>query len=46
MKTKMCQKIKCSSCSKWTWTGCGKHIQSALKNIPDYDLCKCNMPKK
>ena len=37
----MCQKIICTKCSKWTWTGCGKHIESALKDVPIDMICKC-----
>ena len=38
----MCYKMKCQKCKKWTWAGCGNHIKSALKGIPDKDLCKCS----
>ena len=38
----MCYKTKCNKCSKWTWAGCGRHIQTALKGIPEDQICKCD----
>lgn len=35
----MCWKDKCN-CGKWTWAGCGKHIDNALKGIAEEDRCK------
>jgi hypothetical protein len=37
----MCRKVVCDKCKKWTWTGCGQHIQQALMNIPQDQICKC-----
>ena len=37
----MCYKVKCEKCQKWTWGGCGKHIESALKGISKKDLRNC-----
>jgi len=37
----MCSKIICNKCGKWTWSGCGKHINTALKGIPKENICKC-----
>ncbi len=37
----MCQKVKCGTCKKWTWAGCGKHIEQALKDVPVEQRCKC-----
>lgn len=37
----MCQKVICSSCKKYTWTGCGKHIEQALKDVPMNQRCIC-----
>jgi hypothetical protein len=30
----MCRKVKCTNCNKWTWAGCGQHIESALAGVP------------
>lgn len=35
----MCHKTKCETCKKWTWAGCGNHIQSALAGVPQQDRC-------
>ncbi len=37
----MCYKTICGSCQKWTWAGCGQHIQQALSGIPQNQLCVC-----
>ena len=34
-----CFKCKCSGCGKFTWQGCGAHIESALAGVPDKDRC-------
>ena len=35
----MCMKITCPTCKKPTWTGCGKHIESALSGVAVEDRC-------
>lgn len=35
----MCRKVNCSNCSKPTWTGCGRHIESAIGGIPEEARC-------
>lgn len=37
----MCRKVTCEKCGKPTWAGCGLHIESALKDVPKEDRCKC-----
>ena len=37
----MCYKVQCNSCSKWTWAGCGAHIESALRGVAPADRCAC-----
>lgn len=37
----MCRQVKCSTCSKPTWAGCGMHIDSALAGVPIDQRCKC-----
>ncbi len=37
----MCQQIKCPRCGKPTWTGCGRHIEQALANVPAEKRCAC-----
>ena len=46
LSKKMCKKIICRKCRKYTWTGCGKHIKQALKGVPVNQICKCKYPQK
>lgn len=36
----MCSKIKCVHCGKWTWTGCGLHVEQALKGVKEEERCQ------
>ncbi|KAJ4830240.1 hypothetical protein Tsubulata_037660 [Turnera subulata] len=38
----MCYKKTCASCGKTTWGGCGKHVQSVYKGIPQGQHCLCH----
>ena len=38
----MCSPINCATCGKVTWTGCGQHIEEALADVPQDQLCTCN----
>jgi hypothetical protein len=43
----MCQRVQCSRCGKPTWTGCGRHIEEALRGVPPDQRCRCERaPKK
>jgi len=35
----MCRKVKCNGCEKFTWAGCGMHIDSALAGVPEQERC-------
>lgn len=35
----MCRKVTCRYCGKPTWSGCGKHIQLALRNYALEERC-------
>ena len=37
----MCYQTKCSSCGKTTWGGCGRHVLSVYKGIPEGQHCLC-----
>lgn len=37
----MCRQIRCSTCQKITWAGCGEHIDAALQGVPEAELCTC-----
>jgi len=36
----MCSQVTCRKCGKPTWTGCGQHIEQALKGIPKSKRCQ------
>jgi hypothetical protein len=38
----MCWKVVCSNCKKYTWDGCGKHIESVKKIVPPDQWCDRN----
>ena len=42
----MCQKVICGNCGKYTWAGCGRHIEEALKDVPQNLRCKCKKDLK
>ena len=35
----MCYQVQCKSCHKPTWSGCGLHIEAALRGVPEADRC-------
>ncbi len=37
----MCSPIRCETCGKVTWTGCGQHIEEALAGVPQAERCTC-----
>ncbi|KAL5844626.1 hypothetical protein ACOSQ4_010584 [Xanthoceras sorbifolium] len=37
----MCYQVRCSSCGKTTWGGCGRHLPSVYKSIPEGQHCLC-----
>ncbi len=37
----MCSPIRCSTCSKVTWQGCGLHIEEALAGFSADQRCTC-----
>ncbi|OZF25614.1 hypothetical protein CH296_27770 [Rhodococcus sp. 14-2496-1d] len=38
----MCHPVACPTCSKTTWAGCGRHIDSVMKNVPKPQQCSCS----
>ncbi|MGA1248646.1 MAG: hypothetical protein ACO3XJ_06060 [Candidatus Nanopelagicales bacterium] len=36
----MCSQIACRKCGKPTWSGCGQHIEEALRGIPKSQRCQ------
>lgn len=37
----MCRAVKCRTCGKTTWSGCGSHVDAVLANVPDEQVCDC-----
>ncbi len=37
----MCSPIRCSSCGKVTWTGCGQHVDQVFAGVDPKDRCTC-----
>ncbi|OQR98740.1 hypothetical protein ACHHYP_08140 [Achlya hypogyna] len=35
----MCSRTTCGVCHKPTWSGCGMHIESALRGVAEEDRC-------
>ncbi|KAK8369792.1 hypothetical protein E1A91_A01G130100v1 [Gossypium mustelinum] len=37
----MCYEVKCSTCGKTTWGGCGRHVPSVYNRLPETQRCNC-----
>lgn len=37
----MCSPARCSACGKVTWTGCGKHVDDVMADVPRAQQCTC-----
>lgn len=37
----MCSPIRCTTCRKVTWTGCGMHADEVLAEFPVAEWCTC-----
>nr|OQO31785.1 hypothetical protein B0A51_00687 [Rachicladosporium sp. CCFEE 5018] len=37
----MCHGVKCSTCNKSTWVGCGQHVPGVLDSVPEAERCSC-----
>lgn len=35
----MCRAVKCRTCGKTTWAGCGQHIDQVMQKVPSQDRC-------
>lgn len=38
----MCRRVICTTCKKFTYAGCGNHIQEALKGLTKEQICNCS----
>ncbi|CBI18271.3 hypothetical protein PVL29_024555 [Vitis rotundifolia] len=37
----MCYEVKCSTCGKTTWGGCGRHVPSVYERVQKGQHCLC-----
>jgi hypothetical protein len=37
----MCRQVKCSTCGKATYAGCGMHVEQVLAGVPESQRCRC-----
>jgi hypothetical protein len=41
-KNKMCMLINCPKCHKYSFQGCGQHLNTIFANKQLDELCQCN----
>lgn len=41
----MCQRVVCRKCNKYTFAGCGQHVEQVLAGVPASDRCTCAQNK-
>jgi hypothetical protein len=37
----MCSPVKCETCSKVTWSGCGEHVDQVKSMFTEEEWCTC-----
>lgn len=37
----MCRRIKCTTCGRPTYAGCGAHVEQVLADVPPTERCRC-----
>lgn len=37
----MCSPVRCRTCQKTTWSGCGMHADEVLSGVPAEQRCDC-----
>jgi hypothetical protein len=42
----MCQRVKCPSCGKPSFVGCGRHVEQVLGDVPPAERCHCREESK
>ena len=35
----MCRAVRCKTCGKTTWAGCGQHVSQVMADIPGAERC-------
>lgn len=41
----MCLLVDCLQCGKPTWTGCGRHVEQVMAEVPPEKRCRCREKK-
>ena len=36
----MCRAVRCKTCGKTTWTGCGQHVDAVRVTVPASEWCQ------
>jgi hypothetical protein len=36
----MCRAVKCKTCGKTTWAGCGRHVDAVMASVPSSQQCE------
>jgi hypothetical protein len=42
----MCQRVKCSTCGKPSYVGCGAHVEQVLGDVPAENRFHCREAKR
>jgi hypothetical protein len=37
----MCRRIRCRKCGRPDWSGCGRHVEEVLHDVPPAQRCHC-----
>lgn len=37
----MCRPVRCKTCGKTTWAGCGQHVDQVKAGVPAGQWCTC-----
>lgn len=35
----MCRAVRCRTCQKTTWAGCGQHVDQVMRGVPKDQRC-------
>jgi hypothetical protein len=41
----MCYPVRCQTCGKTDWDGCGKHVEDVMSAVPPSQRCTCPKAK-
>jgi hypothetical protein len=42
----MCSRIQCKTCGKPSFSGCGRHVEQVLADVPVEQRCTCREKKR